>query len=127
VTSLRQSLFNAPRHRGKLAHALILAGIIGAALLFARVGMPRQVGISYRLPPSVRSLEIEYEQDGEIVRTAQFGWDEVDSPRVVRHEPELAPGTARVIATVRNHQGVDRTIRRTVEVDPDHVARVDLR
>jgi predicted anti-sigma-YlaC factor YlaD len=106
---------------------LILGGIIAAALLLGRLGMPARVGISYRLPPSVQTLAIEYEQDGEIVRRATFGWGDEDSPRVVRHEPELVPGTARVMATLRDHAGEERTVERNVRVDPDHVARVDLR
>lgn len=135
---LRQSLFNAARQSlrggqgpgaglGMRTRLLIIAAILGGAFLLIRPSLPTAVGVSYRLPQDVRALEVEYTQDGEVVRGARFHWAEGESPEVVRHEPELTPGPAHVSATWTGVDGRRRKLERDVDLDGHRVARVDLR
>ena len=124
---LRQSLFNAARHDGRGARALVVAAVLGGAFLLVRPSLPTAMRITFQLPEGVRSLEVEYRQGGgAVVRSARFTWPD-DSPSLVRHEPELTAGPYRIVATTRDRGGRATVVRRQVALDADRLVRVDLR
>lgn len=105
---------------------LVVAAILGAVFLLIRPGLPTAVRVSYRLPDGIRTLSVDYEQGGTVVRAARFAWQDGASPTVLRHEPELTTGETRIVTTWSDRQGVRRTSRRTVEVARDRVTRVTI-
>jgi len=127
VKRLRQSLFNATRHSSGGVRLLVVAAILGGAFLLVRPSLPTALRVSYRLPAGVRSLEVDYVQGGNVVRSARFTWAPEASPEVFRHEPELAAGRTRLVVTWADPAGVRRTVRRTVELAEERVTHVDLR
>jgi hypothetical protein len=127
VKRLRQSLFNATRHTSGRTRLLVVAAILGAVFVLIRPDLPAAVRVSYRLAPGIRSLAVDYEQGGAVVRAARFAWEVDASPTTLRHEPELAAGPTRIVMTWHDHEGVRRTSRRTVQVAADRVVHVDLR
>ena len=126
VRRLRQSLSNAARHAPLSSRLLVIGAILVLVFLAVRPGLPTTVRVSFRLPRDVRALSVDYEQGGELVRTARFGWSG-PSPEVLRHEPELAPGSTTISVTLRDVRGQTRSVRRRIEVGADRLARVDLR
>lgn len=104
----------------------VVAAILAVVIALIVPGLPRSVRVSYRLPPAVRSLQVEYETEGELVRSARFSWTG-ESPGVLRHEPDLSPGRYGVAVTILVEGTGPRHLRRSVEVDPGRVAHVDLR
>lgn len=123
---LRQSLFNATRHASRSTRFLVIAGILGGAFLLLRPALPEAMRVSFQLPEALRALDLEYEQDGAVVRTARFSWSD-ESPTVLRHDPELLAGATRVTATLHDVEGRAWSVERTVHVKTDRVNRVDLR
>ena len=126
VTTRGQSLFNALRQSRRGTRMAVVAGILAVVVALVVPGLPRTVRVSFRLPEGVRSLDVDYEAHGELVRSARFSWSG-DSPEVVRHEPDLSPGRYVIVATVAAQDARIRHLRRSVQVDPGRVAHVDLR
>lgn len=126
TVNLRQRLFNAVRHGSRFRLAFIVVGLLAIVLLVVVPAMPRETRVSFRLPEGLRSLQIEYRQSGEPIRSARFNWDG-NSPELLRHTPELAPGPTEVEATLRDRSGNTRNVRRSFDADSDRIARIDLR
>ncbi|MBI2895283.1 MAG: hypothetical protein HYY06_17140 [Deltaproteobacteria bacterium] len=124
--NLRQRLFNAVRQGARLRLFAILGALLVVVVVVVVPAMPRETRISFRLPPDVRSLEVEYWRSDDLVRSARFTWDG-KSPDLLRHTPELVAGPMEVEARVRDRAGQTWTIRRRIEIDPDRIVRVDLR
>jgi hypothetical protein len=112
ASPLRRFAATAPRHR--LARALLVAGLLGLALVTWRAA-PRDTSIEYALGGSHRELvelRVAYLLDGEELSGARFDFPG-GAPARVAHRPTLPPGEleVRIEATSRdgrNHRSTRR-------------------
>lgn len=104
------------RNRRRISLVVAVTGITLIASLLAGAA-PRHVTLRLDLGPAheaASGLELTLTQDGELVRSARFGFGE-GAPRLVRHEFWLAPGRYALNAIVRGG-GHAREHRRHIEV-----------
>jgi hypothetical protein len=127
LSALKRFVLRLLEQRRKVAPAVLLIGaVVVGTQLFDEV--PRDVELNYALGPDhdeIVGLTLSYEQSGEEVSVADFSWPNGAPPRL-HHEVELAPGTYRVRAELRDREHRMRSVEKRFDVPADGIVNLDL-